>query len=117
MLSQSAIERERYEARLKGMRDQACLLIGARERAWKEGWEQGYKEGLIIGQVMGRIFAYQTHLRLLVTPAKELEKLSLQELTRLMIELERQLFPPPVEADQPIVVSAADHSSTRTHLP
>jgi hypothetical protein len=109
VLTPSEIERERYEASLKGMRDQSCFLSAAREQA--------FKEGVIIGELMGRIQGCQTYLNLPVTPREELEQLPLSELIRLKEKLQQWVFPPPVEADQPIAVSAADHSSTRTHLP
>jgi hypothetical protein len=108
MVTQSEIERERYEARLKGMRDRSCSLFGASQ--------EGRKEGLIIGALMGKIFVYQTYLKQPVTPDTALEQLSVQELTQMKNELERQLFPPAVEADEPLLVQAA-HSSTSTHLP
>jgi predicted transposase/invertase (TIGR01784 family) len=63
MISQTDLERERYEARLKFQRDWSSSLRGARE----DGLDQGRKEGEVIGQ----IHAFERLLRRAETPATQ----------------------------------------------
>jgi predicted transposase/invertase (TIGR01784 family) len=83
MLTQSEIEREKYQARLKFQRDQSSFLKDARE--------EGLEKGLEKGQVLGRIQAYQRMLKATVTPQVELLVLSLEELRAKAEAMERQL--------------------------
>jgi hypothetical protein len=100
MLTQTEIERERYEARLKGMHDQSCLLFGARQ----------------IGKFIGRIHICQLLLKEPQTAEEELEQLAPGELSRRADQLLQKVLTLAPESEQPIVVPA-DHPSTRTHLP
>ena len=78
MMTQSELERERYEARLKGMRDQSSSRFGERE----------------MGKLMGEIRVCQLLLKQPQTPEEELEKLSLDDLSRLADQLRKQALPP-----------------------
>jgi predicted transposase/invertase (TIGR01784 family) len=78
MLTQSEIERERYQARLKFQRDQSSNLKVAREE----------------GAVLGRIQLCQELLNLPITPHEELLALSLAELRAKVEALEKQLGVP-----------------------
>jgi predicted transposase/invertase (TIGR01784 family) len=90
MISQSDLERERYEARLKFQRDWSSSLTGARE----DGIEQGRKEGELIGQIhtLERLLRRAETLpaQLLAMPLADLEGLAQQ----LEAELTRSLKPP-----------------------
>ncbi len=79
MLTQSDLERERYQARLKAQRDQFSYLKIARE----EGVEQG--------KTIGRIHLCQELLKLPLTPPEELLALPLAELQARAAALQRQL--------------------------
>jgi predicted transposase/invertase (TIGR01784 family) len=79
VLTQSEIERERYEARLKGMRDQSASLFGERREGRKEG------------ALMGRIQAYQNLLKQPETPIEELETKSREDLELQLKQLETQI--------------------------
>jgi len=83
MLTQSELERERYQARLKFQRDQYSYLKDARE----EGLEQGREQGEILGIIHG----YQRVLKVPLTPREELLALSLPELRTKAEALEQQL--------------------------
>jgi hypothetical protein len=83
MISQSDLERERYEARLKFQRDWTSSLTGARE----DGIEQGRKEGELVGQ----IHAFERLLRRAETPPAQLLALPLPDLERLAKQLEAEL--------------------------
>jgi predicted transposase/invertase (TIGR01784 family) len=76
-MTQSELERERYEARLKAQRDMAAVLQEARS--------EGLVEGLI-----GRIHLCQRLLRQPVRPPEELRALPFAELERLAQEFEAQ---------------------------
>jgi predicted transposase/invertase (TIGR01784 family) len=89
VLTQSDIERERYEARLKGLRDQSASLFGAME----EGRKEGREEGLDVGELIGRIRFCQRLLKQRQETRDELASLSLEELTRLAEGLEKQVLP------------------------
>ena len=87
MLTQSDLERERYESRLKAQRDQFSFLKAAREEAMKEGRQEGRQEG----QAVGRIHICQQLLKLPLTPGEELLALPLAELQAKAAELEQQI--------------------------
>jgi predicted transposase/invertase (TIGR01784 family) len=78
VLTQSEIERERYEARLKGMRDQSASLFGERQEGRKEG------------ELMGRIRLCQKMLKLPLQSMEELATLSFEQLTQKVEQLEKQ---------------------------
>jgi predicted transposase/invertase (TIGR01784 family) len=82
MMTKSDEERERYEDRLKALRDQAAFR--------KESLEEGRKQG----KLMERIRFCQLLLKQAQTPEEELETLSLEDLARLADELQRQVLPP-----------------------
>jgi hypothetical protein len=108
MLTQTEIERERHDARLKGRCDQASLLADARERA--------YKKGLYVGEIMGYIRGCQEYLNLSLNSLDELEKLSLRELIQLKEKLWRWVFPSPVEADEPILMLAVNQPAATSRI-
>lgn len=78
MISQSDLERERYEARLKMQRDISTGLYAARE------------EGRMEGKV-DQIHAFERMLRRTETPATKLLALPLADLERLAQQLEAEL--------------------------
>jgi predicted transposase/invertase (TIGR01784 family) len=79
VLSQTDLERERYEARRKAQMDQISFLNAAR----REGREEG--------KLMGRIQLLERWLQRPQTPEEELAALSLEELTRRADDLEALL--------------------------
>jgi hypothetical protein len=83
MVTQSDLERERYEARLKFQRDMNSRLRDSRE--------DGEKAGLERGVLIGRVQAYEGLLKQGPTPPEPLRGLSLEELVELADRLERQL--------------------------
>jgi hypothetical protein len=91
MVTQSDLERERYEARLKFQRDWNVHLRDAREDGEKLGLERGEKLGLERGVLIGRVQAYERLLKQAPTPPEALRSLSLEELAALAERLERQL--------------------------
>jgi len=108
MVTQSDLERERYEARVKLERDRKSLERYAQtpegaaeiaalsaERAVQlariQALGQGIKEGRAIGEQVGRIHSYQKLLGLPLTPSEDLLTLPLDELTRRAEALEQQL--------------------------
>jgi predicted transposase/invertase (TIGR01784 family) len=84
MLTQSDLERERYEARVKWQRDEKSRLTSA--------LEVGRQEGRIEGRVEGRIYLCQRRLGKALTPAEELAAKTPEELEQLALALERELF-------------------------
>jgi hypothetical protein len=78
ILTQSDLERERYEARRKAQLDRNTDL--------KEARQEGEKIGLIRS-----IHAFEQLLKRPLTFREQLAKLSLQELTRLADELQEQV--------------------------
>jgi predicted transposase/invertase (TIGR01784 family) len=87
MVTQSDLERERYEARLKFQRDRNAQLREAREDGEKLGLERGEQRGVLIGRVQ----AYERLLKQGPTPPEALRGLSLEELAELADRLEKQL--------------------------
>jgi len=86
MLTQTDIERERYEARRKAQLDYNSDIKAARM--------EGQEEGLAKGQKIGEIHLCERLLRRSETPAEQLQRLSLEELTRLADDLQLQLLSP-----------------------
>jgi predicted transposase/invertase (TIGR01784 family) len=83
MLSQTDLERERYEARRKGQLDYVSGLKAARMEGEAEGEARGEAKGLIR-------FCEQL-LRRPVTPPEHLQALTLEQLTALAAELQEQV--------------------------
>ena len=79
MMTQSELERDRYEARLKFQRDQFSFVKDA------------LAEGLEKGEVLGRIHLCQRMLKVPLTPRAELLALPLAELLARVAALEQQL--------------------------
>jgi predicted transposase/invertase (TIGR01784 family) len=86
VMSQTDTERERYEARLKAIRDMNSRLAGERQEGRKEGREEG--------KLIGQIRICQLLLKQPQTPEEALEKLSLEDLTRLADEWQRKALSP-----------------------
>ncbi|HZK82431.1 MAG TPA: Rpn family recombination-promoting nuclease/putative transposase [Humisphaera sp.] len=82
MLTQTDIERERYESRRKAQLDHDSAMGHARR--------QGELSGEIIGEKIGAIHAYERMLHRPRTLKEHLLTLSLDDLTRLADDLERQ---------------------------
>jgi len=91
MLTKDAIERERYEARQKAVRDQMSLLEGALEQGLEKGLAQGREEGREQGALMERVQLCQQLLHLPVTPQDELLRLPPGELRALAERLRSEL--------------------------
>ena len=84
-MTQSELERERYESRLKLQRDIYTALREARD----EGLEQGRQEGRRAGQIE-RIHFLQRILRRTLTPVEQLQTQPRTELERLISQLEAE---------------------------
>ncbi len=80
MLSQTDLERERYEARLKAQLD------------YNTGVNVARMEGRQEGELIGRIRLCERLLPRPETPSEELASLSLEDLSRRAEELETQLM-------------------------
>ena len=83
MLSQTDLERERYEARQKGIMDYRSGMLAAEQR----GRQEGRQEGLI-----GRVNFCERLLRQPLTPADVLARLPHEELMRLVDRLEQEVL-------------------------
>jgi hypothetical protein len=79
MLTQSDLEREKYEARLKYQRDEAARLHDATEL----GEERG--------ELMGRVQSYEEFLKLEPTPRATLREMPLAQLHELANRLKAQI--------------------------
>jgi predicted transposase/invertase (TIGR01784 family) len=90
MLTQSDIEREKYESRRKFQLDQDSAIIGAAREAKLEGQREGQREGKEIGERIGLIHAYEQVLQLPETPDEQLLALPPEELLRLSQDLKQQ---------------------------
>jgi len=90
MLTQSDLERERYEARLKEQRDKSSLAKYA-AYAREEGIEQGLQLGLQLG-LQGRVHFCQRLLGIPVTPGEQLLAISVGELETIAADLEKQIM-------------------------
>ena len=84
MLSQTDIERERYEARRKAQLDYNSGLKGARL--------EGEAEGLAKGNKIGAIQVCERLLQRSQTSTDQLQSLSLDELTNLADDLQNQVL-------------------------
>jgi hypothetical protein len=82
MLTQSDIERERYESRRKAQMDHISAINAAR------------LQGELIGREIGVIQLCQSLLNQPITPKEKLLALSLEELTRLASDLREQVVKP-----------------------
>jgi predicted transposase/invertase (TIGR01784 family) len=78
MLTQTDIERERYESRRKAQMDHTSFLNSAR------------RQGEVTGKKIGAIHAYELMLRRQETPEEQLLTLSPEDLTRLADDLEKE---------------------------
>ncbi len=90
MMSQTELERERYEARLKAQRDAWALAedaATAEERGLQRGLERGLQQGLV-----HRTHFAQRLLQKPLTPEADLLALPMDDLKRLAEELEAELL-------------------------
>lgn len=86
MLTQSDIEREKYEARRKYQLDRDSAIIGAERLGEQRGEQRGQQRG----KQIGLIHAYEQMLRLPETPDEQLLALPLDDLTRVAEVLKQQ---------------------------
>ena len=63
MLTQDDLERERYSARMKAIRDQRTNLYAAREEGLEQGLEIGHEQGLEQGLEQGHELGLEQGLR------------------------------------------------------
>ena len=99
MMSQTELERERYQTRVKVARDERSRLRDSRElelKAREEGIKEGIKEGAV-----DRIHLLQRMLRLPMTPRTELLTQSLDALRTIADALEKQAGVPAIDPAQP----------------
>jgi predicted transposase/invertase (TIGR01784 family) len=104
MLTQTDLERERYEARRKWQLDYNTGLKVARmegheegrekglEEGREKGREEGREEGLQRGEKIGTIHLCERLLQRSETPTPQLAQLSLEDLTRLAEDLQTQVL-------------------------
>jgi predicted transposase/invertase (TIGR01784 family) len=104
MLTQSDLERERYESRLKFQRDESARIQFAEERAEKRGEERGEKRGeergekrgeergVKIGDLIGRVQLCESVLKKETTPSEVLKAMKLEQLQELADRLQAQLI-------------------------
>jgi predicted transposase/invertase (TIGR01784 family) len=92
MLTQNEIERERYESRRKAQLDYISGLKAARMEGEVEGENKGLVKGRAEGEKIGEIHLCERLLQRSETPSEQLQKLSLEELTRLAEELQVQML-------------------------
>jgi len=85
VLTQTELERERYESRRKAQLDENTRNRVARV----EGREEGREEGRLEGERIATIRIYEQLLGRPVTPREDLARRSLEELTRMADELQR----------------------------
>ena len=94
MLSQTDVERERYEARRKAQLDYNTGLnvarLEGREEGRQEGRIEGRQEGRAEGEKIGVIHLLERLLNRPETSIKQLASRSLEELTHLADELQEQ---------------------------
>jgi hypothetical protein len=84
VLAQTDLERERYEARRKAQLDYNTGLKVARMEGWEEGRSHGEK--------IGRINLCERLLDRPETSAEQLGRLTLEELSRLLEQLQAEAF-------------------------
>jgi flagellar biosynthesis/type III secretory pathway protein FliH len=95
MLTQTDLERERYEARRKAQLDYNSGLISARMEGKEEGRMEGEEKGRSEAERIAAIRLIHLCERLLQRSEyskEELDRLSLSELTRLGNDLEAELL-------------------------
>jgi predicted transposase/invertase (TIGR01784 family) len=95
MMTQSELERERYESRLKAQRDVYTALAEARDQGRQEGRDQGRQEGRDQGRQEGqiaRIHSYQRALNRELTPLEQLRAQPLTQLEHLADQLEAEVL-------------------------
>jgi hypothetical protein len=80
MLTQSDLDRERYEARRKAQMDQNTLLRVARMEGFEEGLEKSREERLEKGRLIGTIQICERVLRRPESPTEQLSALSPEDL-------------------------------------
>jgi predicted transposase/invertase (TIGR01784 family) len=88
MITQSDIEREKYEARLKYQLDQNTLNNALRRA--EDTARQAEQRGEQRGKQIGLIQAFERILQRPATPEEQLLAMPLEDLTRLAAELEKQ---------------------------
>ncbi|MBI3944422.1 MAG: PD-(D/E)XK nuclease family transposase [Armatimonadetes bacterium] len=94
VLTQTDIEKEIYEGRIKARRDYQMLLdaaANARAEALVEGRAEGRAEGLEKGALLGRVEVLQRLLQRDPTPRAELDALPPEALEALAAQLEREM--------------------------
>jgi hypothetical protein len=94
MMTQSELERERYEARLKWQRDYAAAMDDARRQGEARGEAKGEARGEACGKTETLVQQVQTYQRLLgqpLSPLEHLQQRSLAELGTLIQALEEKL--------------------------
>lgn len=84
VMTQSDLERERYEARRKLQHDQITLLLAAEQRGRAEGRAEGD---------VARIHLCQRLLKRRLTPSEELLAMPAEQRQRLADELEKEVAP------------------------
>ena len=87
MITQSEVEKQRYESRLKAQRDLKTMQIDFRA----EGHAEGRAEGMAEGEVVGRIRAYQELLGETPFTDQELRDRTVEQLTQQAQELAGRL--------------------------
>ena len=87
MLTQTEVERERYEARRKAQLDYNTGLKAAR----LDGRDEGRAEGRVQGEKIGAIHLCERMLQRPETPTEQLAALSLDDLSRLADELQTEV--------------------------
>jgi flagellar biosynthesis/type III secretory pathway protein FliH len=109
MMTQSELERDRYEARVKAERDRISILEEHQEElkqmqealargrqeaqeALTQGRQEGRQEGLEKGGVIGRILAFQEVLKVPLTPREQLHAMPIAELQALAEALAHQFL-------------------------
>ncbi len=92
MLTQTDIERERYEARRKAQLDYNTGMKAARMEGETEGEIKGLVKGRAEGERIGEIHLCERLLQRSETPSEQLQLLSLEELTRLAEEIQAEVL-------------------------
>ena len=90
MITQADLERERYEARQKGIMDYRSGMLAAEQSGEQRGEQRGRQEGRQEG-LIGIVHLCQRLLRQPLTPADDLAQLPHEDLKRLADRLEQEL--------------------------
>ena len=90
LLTQTDIERERYEARRKAQLDQNSFINAARRQGEQECMEAGRQMGEQVGEQVGAIHLCQQILQLPQTPRERLLALPPEDLHRLAENMKKQ---------------------------